>query len=86
MKINKLLESKNQEFLWDNLDNGKYRVVDKVHNVEADVVKDWKHKGRYELVKVDGKRFGGNANSNLTKSDVQNKIIIDFVEESKKLK
>ena len=85
MKINKLVESKNQEFLWDNLDNGKYRVVDKVHNVEADVVKDWKHKGRYELVKVDGKRFGGNANSNLTKSDVQNKII-DFVEESKKLK
>lgn len=85
MKINKRLESKNQEFLWDNLDNGKYRVVDKVHNVEADVVKDWKHKGRYELVKVDGRRFGGNANSNLTKSDVQNKII-DFVEESKKLK
>lgn len=62
------------DFMWDSMGEGKYRVVHKSSGLEADVVKDWQNKGRYELVKIDGKRFGDKKNSNMTKADVQNRI------------
>jgi hypothetical protein len=56
MKINKLLESTENDFIWDSWGDGKYRVVYK--NAECDVYSDFRQKGRYVLDRVDGKRVG----------------------------
>ena len=60
------------DFMWDSMGNGRYRVVHKPTNLEADVQTDFRQNGRYILVKVDGKRIEGA--SKMTKAEVQNRI------------
>lgn len=64
--------NESSDFMWDSMGNGRYRVVHKPTNLEADVQTDFRQKGRYILVKVDGKRIEGA--SKMTKAEVQNRI------------
>lgn len=65
-----------KEFDWDSWGNGRYRVLyrpkDGTGGAEADVYADWRHKGRYQLVKIDGKRIDGV--NNKTRGEIQSYI------------
>lgn len=67
-----LKESISKDWIWDGYGDGKYRVVYLPKDAECDVYSDWRHKGRFVLDRVDGKRV---EKGNLTKAEVKAEIL-----------